>query len=218
MPNVMGREFPYTPQGMAEAEQYRQAVGMRGGGMMGFRPLGYADGELVESVAAADARSGSEFAGPPADVFRYTSEDRAAAIDLLMDFLNMRDPTPLLDMSDEDLRDAVAIHQGRIESEQAVNLGRSVGDPTFSNRDIAGMKQMIDNSGRGAVELLDTDIYPDDSVPAYMYPVRPYGPEEYDRYGQDMADRQWVEGSTGAYEALNPTEMNRGGIMSLRGY
>jgi len=99
------------------------------------------------------------------------------------------------------------------------------------------MRQMIDNPDRGGVELLDTDIYPDDSVPAYMYPVRPYGPEEYDRYGQDMADRQWVEGPTGAYEALNPTErdvsipgidvadggyitrkMNRGGIMSLRGY
>ena len=44
MPNVMGREFPYTPQGMAAAEQYKQAMGMRDGGMMGFRPIGYANG------------------------------------------------------------------------------------------------------------------------------------------------------------------------------
>ena len=44
MPNVAGREFPYTPQGMAAAEQYRQSLGMRGGGMMGFRPLGYQEG------------------------------------------------------------------------------------------------------------------------------------------------------------------------------
>jgi hypothetical protein len=41
MPNVMGREFPYTPQGMAAAEQYKQSVGMRDGGSMGFRPVGY---------------------------------------------------------------------------------------------------------------------------------------------------------------------------------
>ena len=51
MPNVMGREFPYTPEGMAQAEQYKQAMGMRGGGMMGFRPLGYADGDLVTAMA-----------------------------------------------------------------------------------------------------------------------------------------------------------------------
>jgi hypothetical protein len=44
MPNVAGREFPYTPQGMAAAEQYRQSLGMRGGGMMGFRPVGYDQG------------------------------------------------------------------------------------------------------------------------------------------------------------------------------
>ena len=44
MPNVMGREFPYTPEGMAAADNYRRAMGMRGGGMMGFRPLGYKDG------------------------------------------------------------------------------------------------------------------------------------------------------------------------------
>ena len=48
MPNVAGREFPYTPQGMAAAEQYKQSLGMRGGGMMGFRPVGYRDGDLVE--------------------------------------------------------------------------------------------------------------------------------------------------------------------------
>ena len=40
MPNVMGREFPYTAEGMAAAQQYEQAMGMRGGGMMGFRPVG----------------------------------------------------------------------------------------------------------------------------------------------------------------------------------
>ena len=51
MPNVMGREFSYTPEGMAAAEQYRQAMGMRGGGMMGFRPVGYDNGGTVDVVA-----------------------------------------------------------------------------------------------------------------------------------------------------------------------
>ena len=48
MPNVMGREFPYTPEGMAAAEDYRSSMGMRGGGMLGFRPVGYQDGDLVD--------------------------------------------------------------------------------------------------------------------------------------------------------------------------
>jgi hypothetical protein len=48
MPNVMGREFPYTPEGIAAAERYEQAVGMRNGGMMGFRPLGHANGGFVD--------------------------------------------------------------------------------------------------------------------------------------------------------------------------
>jgi len=69
MPNVMGREFPYTPEGMAQAEQYKQAMGMRGGGMMGFRPLG-----TVETVGAAGRTVGtgiqqgvSDIAGAPVD-------------------------------------------------------------------------------------------------------------------------------------------------------
>tara|TARA_R110002020_G_scaffold313171_2_gene528490 strand:- start:34 stop:639 length:606 start_codon:yes stop_codon:yes gene_type:complete len=40
----MGREFPYTPEGEAAALRYSRAIGMRGGGMMGFRPVGYQEG------------------------------------------------------------------------------------------------------------------------------------------------------------------------------
>ena len=50
MPNVAGREFPYTPEGLQAAERYRQALGMRNGGLMGFRPLGYADGGDAAAV------------------------------------------------------------------------------------------------------------------------------------------------------------------------
>jgi hypothetical protein len=62
MPNVAGREFPYTPQGMAAAEQYKQSLGMRGGGMMGFRPVGYAEGDLVEDTGNLGRTAASDVA------------------------------------------------------------------------------------------------------------------------------------------------------------
>ena len=52
MPNVMGREFPYTADGMAAAQQYEQAMGMRGGGSMGFRPIGMQVGGMMGQEAA----------------------------------------------------------------------------------------------------------------------------------------------------------------------
>ena len=54
MPNVMGREFPYTAEGMAAAQQYEQAMGVRGGGMMGFRPVGMEEGGDADMVRLAD--------------------------------------------------------------------------------------------------------------------------------------------------------------------
>tara|TARA_R100001143_G_C3346357_1_gene126992 strand:+ start:145 stop:708 length:564 start_codon:yes stop_codon:yes gene_type:complete len=50
----MGREFPYTPEGMAAAQQYRQAIGMRDGGMMGFRPIGMQAGGIANSGMAPE--------------------------------------------------------------------------------------------------------------------------------------------------------------------
>ena len=50
MPNVMGREFPYTPEGMAAAQQYSQSIGMRDGGPMGFRPVGMGIGGTVFKI------------------------------------------------------------------------------------------------------------------------------------------------------------------------
>ena len=83
MPNVMGREFPYTPQGMAAARQYSQAMGMRDGGSMGFRPVGYADGDFV-----------------------MDSETRSAIIGKLMDMTGMG-PNTFVDLSNEQLTAAV---------------------------------------------------------------------------------------------------------------
>ena len=55
MPKIGDRHFAYTPEGMAAAERYKQSIGMNAGGMLGFRPLGYADGDLVEKYAYQDA-------------------------------------------------------------------------------------------------------------------------------------------------------------------
>ena len=54
----MGREFQYTPQGMADADQYRRSLGMRDGGPMGFRPLGYAGGGSMSSRPAGYQNGG----------------------------------------------------------------------------------------------------------------------------------------------------------------
>ena len=74
MPNVMGREFPYTAEGMAAAQQYSQGMGMRDGGSMGFRPVGYDEGG---PVGYADG-----------DVV-LDDQSRAAVIEKLMDMTGM---------------------------------------------------------------------------------------------------------------------------------
>jgi hypothetical protein len=85
MPNVAGREFPYTPQGMASADRYRQSLGMRHGGTMGFRPVGYQEGGGVESdteIPLDDvARAFVDLVSSGASVLeirRFINENRAA--------------------------------------------------------------------------------------------------------------------------------------------
>ena len=87
MPNVMGREFPYTPEGMAASQQYAQSMGMRDGGPMGFRPVGMFLGGIVRKILAeseqpwareAEAKiygSGQESQGP-GNAFFAANPDR----------------------------------------------------------------------------------------------------------------------------------------------
>jgi hypothetical protein len=97
MPNVMGREFPYTPEGMAAAEQYKQSVGMRDGGSMGFRPVGYANGSPGVAVGDEDMKM--------------------AAIQEIMKITGMTDPGPLLEMSMAELTNALS---GLLGNEQGM--------------------------------------------------------------------------------------------------
>ena len=91
MPNVMGREFPYTPEGMAAAQQYRQALGMRDAGPMGFRPVRMRHGGVPAFAAppmAPDVRAIFQGlvdvtrSGSPDDVRRYIDDNRRDLNDL----------------------------------------------------------------------------------------------------------------------------------------
>jgi len=105
MPNVAGREFAYTPQGMAAAEQYKQSLGMRGGGMMGFRPVGYQGGGGV----------GAGFSGPEGGVPIGAGETRmggfsAPDVQILVD-----DLVKAMRSSEEEVRDFVNMNRPFLE-------------------------------------------------------------------------------------------------------
>ena len=93
MPNVMGREFPYTPEGMAAAQQYAAAVGMRGGGMMGFRPLGMDDGGDVEAKAIVRGLYDIMRGGTTEAVRAYIEANRAD-----LEMIAKENPDPMFNM------------------------------------------------------------------------------------------------------------------------
>ena len=135
MPKIGDRHFAYTPEGMAAAERYKQSIGMNAGGMLGFRPLGYADGDLVEKYAYQDAAA------------------RQAAIDFILSTMGSTSDgmvATLLSMSDPDLRRAELkvirdAEAGKYDSVPMKDISYThpdimpnnrLGDPRFSNRDI----------------------------------------------------------------------------------
>jgi len=93
MPSVMGREFPYSPEGMAAAQQYSQALGMRDGGMMGFRPVGMQAGGVpgVNPLVATGmgARAARAGAGAGADVRNATQRGVSAVMGAPVDAVNV---------------------------------------------------------------------------------------------------------------------------------
>ena len=93
MPNVMGREFPYTPEGMAAAQQYAAAVGMRGGGMMGFRPLGMEEGGDATAEAIVRGLYNIMSTGTTAEVKAYIDANRAD-----LEMIARENPDPMFNM------------------------------------------------------------------------------------------------------------------------
>jgi len=189
MPNVMGREFPYTPQGMAQAEQYRQAVGMRGGGMMGFRPVGYAEGDLVEDMPSSQPKM-----------------DKATLIEIIMDLTGMEDPSSLLDMSYEQLLSAQQnLMANAPQAARGYSIPQGEGFGTTETVGAAGrmvLPSSLVATGMGsrvARQALENARMTD---PAYAMAV------EEDFNTTDPS----------APNPFMPVGMKRGGIMSLRGY
>lgn len=245
MPNVMGREFPYTPQGMAEAEQYRQAVGMRGGGMMGFRPVGYQTGGVIDrddSFAEGEA---------------FDQATREAIIENIMELTGMQNPSALLEMSDEQL---MAAQQTLMAASAAANppppayppgvremlgagteipentramqrLGQEFGDSRISNYDARAMQDILAEAQRPGSYDYETQLLRERSAPYMMAEDERAAGTNAQEIQQNRELRELLDQMNNEYPAGLPEDMpnlgratglpvgrNRGGIMSLRGY
>ena len=236
MPNVMGREFPYTPQGMAEAEQYRQAVGMRGGGMMGFRPVGYQTGGVIDrddSFAEGEA---------------FDQATREAIIENIMELTGMKDPSSLFDLSDEQL---MAAQQNLMAASAAANapppayppgvremLGQGVGDSRPSDQDARAMQRLgqeFDFETIAPFQKIydyETQLLRERSAPYMMAEDERAAGTSAQQVQQmreirkimEQMDNQRAFEEAAQYAPVQgmtedmPVGMKRGGIMSLRGY
>ena len=213
MPNVAGREFPYTPQGMASADRYRQSLGMRHGGPMGFRPVGYAHGDLVEDGGNLGRLSGAEADGL-SEPFSYDSESRAAIIEKIMSLTGMQDPLVLLELSDEQLRAALA----KVEKEA---LTREMLPPQGMPRPLDRDIDMLMPPQPMPPPLTQPQMPP--QMPPQPMPLMPpqgiprpsdRGPAGIYRESGRFEDIPGVDRETGDY--YPPSERRHGGVMSIR--
>ena len=199
MPNVMGREFPYTPEGMAAAQQYEQAMGMRGGGSMGFRPVGMEHGGMM-GYAKGDVV--------------LDNESRSAIIEQLMDMTGMRAPT-FIEMTNEQLM--TALQKVEADALKALEMQQMQQMPPMQMPQMQQMQQMPqmpqmpqmqqmpqrqpipENMGNlGRISDFDAQILQEAMVPTDYYP--PETRENNQPYYPELP------------------MMAGGGIMSLRGY
>jgi hypothetical protein len=211
MPNIAGREFAYTPQGMAAAEQYKQSLGMRGGGMMGFRPVGYADGDLVESE--------TEIVLDP--------QSRAAYIERIMAARGMNDESIFMNLSDADIYNAYL----------AVEAAPSQGMGAPQDTDYNWFEKLVLGRGPSAAEKVPYGGLPTDKThwrrslqetmpfsppkempaPEQLEDRRPYSPpqelvneELYRLLGSGVTESPGFEPETGGYF---PPQMAHGGYV-----
>ena len=115
MPNVMGRDFPYTPEGMTAAQQYSQAMGMRDGGPMGFRPISYANGGPVQGDPERSRviNALAEITGLPPETFSELPDDK------LLEFAR------------------------QVAQQQPQRVGKDFGDDRISNLDAATYQKLV---------------------------------------------------------------------------
>jgi len=254
MPNVMGREFPYTAEGMAAAQQYSQAMGMRDGGSMGFRPIGMQAGGVIDYLKGVfngpvRSENGADEStnivrglydlmsrGTTDQVRNYIEANRA---DLQM---ISKDPNPMFNMLRSVLPDFPPTQlpdfpptppptEGTMQPmqegapEDVGNLGRmgsAFGDSSISNYDMASNFLSPDDPalfaprdprrGVAVANRIQDDI--EAGIPTRGSADGP------DLTGAELLSRLSPEEQALFIQQRNsaPVEMNRGGIMSLRGY
>ena len=224
MPNVMGREFPYTPQGMAEAQQYSQSLGMRDGGSMGFRPVGYANGGAAGSEVPAEVQfifDGLVAAtrGSVQDVVNYIAANRPG-LDAMMSMLPPRQA--------DFVRNTISsVAPAQAPQEQAGNVGRlaaELGGATGAMGAMSPMGRL--GGGFGDPRLSDQDV---ESLRAMNLPMAPVERDLQQRqqggsgagYSQErMPNREindFVREQMAPVSQMPPPNMNRGGYMNRGG-
>lgn len=231
MPNVMGREFPYTAEGMAAAQQYSQAMGMRDGGSMGFRPIGYGGG-------------GSVPAGYQDGDVVMDEQDRVVLIEYLMDMTGMG-PNTFVEMSNTDLmraREKVdadahelqhAVQQQQMpppDPSQAPNFPGVVPDSRGGYDYYSPVPNSLVATGMGAraAQAMQDPRDPRRAVAIankLQDDIEAGIPTRGSASGPDLTGAELLSRLSPDEQALflaqrrsAPVEMNRGGIMSLRGY
>ena len=226
MPNVMGQEFPYTPEGMAAAQQYAQAMGMRGGGSMGFRPIGMQEGGDADMVKLANDLYALMQGGTDEQVSNFIRGNRTA--------LEMAAAIP--DSKFNMLRGALKLNaQMQQMPETTGNLGR-ISDMDLQNLQgtMGSMPPMPETTGNPPrISDMDLQILQG----ALAQPMQQRAPAEFtgapaDRVGmqagdpsisnEDLENMKRIVGSAATnYYPPNyspPEKRAGGGIMSLRGY
>ena len=84
MPNVGGKKFPYTPEGMAAAK--RATVGMRGGGSVEGVAESQMIMQLIKKMAEEEAETGAVKRG---EMVAAMEADESGMSDRDMDLINM---------------------------------------------------------------------------------------------------------------------------------
>jgi len=190
MPNVMGREFPYTSEGMAAAEQYSQALGMRDGGMMGFRPIAMADAGDVEAKAIARGFYDLMKTLPEEKFLQYINENRT----------ELEGIAQLPDKVFNTLREVLRRNPMK-------------GSQQSSPSDFLGAPEDVGNLGRIEGNLRDISSERDIMGPEVAYPFG-FAVSE----AQANQDPAFAMAEDERAAGMPPRRRNRGGIMSLRGY
>ena len=204
MPNVMGREFPYTAEGMAAAQQYSQAMGMRDGGMMGFRPIAMADAGDVEAKATARGFYDLMSSGTEKEIRQYIDENRT----------ELETIAQLPDKMFNTLRDVLRRNPIEEVPYRQTEYGLAPGSLGMLTPGVFPM----DNPQSEMMNRLGIANRIQDDIEAGI-PTRgsASGP---DLTGAELLSRLSPEEQALFIQQRNsaPVEMNRGGIMSLRGY